>query len=111
MCKLLTINTTDPNRYNCVKFARSLVPSLPYGLWTIWDKKKIINTKTSRVGAVAIMNVGLPWGHCGVIIQRSKHGSRKTIREANFKTGKITERKGKTRELKIIGYYDPKINA
>jgi hypothetical protein len=105
---LIVINDTDKNRWNCVKFARSLVPQLPFGLWTINDKKKIINTQTSRVGAVAIMNVGMPWGHVGVVIARSEGGKYKTIRESNFKYGKVTERQGKTKELKIIGYYDPK---
>lgn len=108
MIKMLVINEKSAFASNCVKYVRSLVPSLPYGLWTIWDKKKIINSQTSRVGAVAIMNVGMPWGHVGVVIARTKSGSQKTIKEANFLSGKITERTGKTSELKILGYFDPK---
>ena len=108
MYKLFVINENNPNKCNCVKFARSIVPSLPFGLWTIGDKKKIINSQTSRVGAVAIMNVGLPWGHVGVVIERSDSGKYKTIKEANFKLCKITERTGTTKDLKILGYYDPK---
>jgi hypothetical protein len=107
MYKLLTLNSTDKNRFNCVLFARSMVPSLPFGLWTIWNKKKIINSQTSRVGTVAIMNVGLPWGHVGVVIARTESGKYKTVREANFQSGKVTERTGTTTELKILGYYDP----
>jgi hypothetical protein len=108
MTTIIFINEESKYKYNCVLYARSKVPSLPFGLWTIKDKKKIINTQTSRVGAVAIMNVGLPWGHVGVVIDRTKSGKYKTIREANFKFCKITERTGKTADLKILGYYDPK---
>jgi len=103
----LVINENSPYKCNCVKYARSLVPSLPYGLWTILNKKKIINSTKSKIGSVAIMNVGLPWGHVGVVIDRTKHGSWKTIKEANFRLCKITERTGKTKSLKIIGYFDP----
>ena len=37
------LNATDPNKCNCVLFVRARVPKLPYGLWTIGNKKKIIN--------------------------------------------------------------------
>lgn len=99
------LNTTDPNRWNCVKFARARVARLPFGLWTIADKKKIINDHTPDKGSVAIMNVGLPWGHVGVI----KHVGRNhlTIIEANYKYGKVTERHGRAVDLKIIGYFNP----
>lgn len=107
MIKTIVLNEKSALRYNCVKYARSLVPSLPYGLWTIGDKKKIINDKKSKIGSVAIMNVGLPWGHVGVVIGKTGQGQFKTIREANFKMGKITERTGTTYELKILGYFNP----
>ncbi len=99
------MNATDPNRWNCVFYVRARVPKLPYGLWTIKDKKKIINDHTPKIGSVAIMNVGLPWGHVGII---TKVGTRHlTIKEANFKYGKITERHGTTGDLKILGYFNP----
>ena len=104
---MIVINKKSAWRFNCVKYARSLVPSLPYGLWTIGDKKKIINDKKSKIGSVAIMNVGIPWGHVGVVIAKSGQGQYKTIKEANFKTGKITERTGTSAELKILGYFNP----
>lgn len=107
MYKMLVLSTTDKNRFNCVKWAREQVPELPFGLWTILNKKKIINSQTSKVGSVAIMNVGLPWGHVGVVVARTDSGKYKTIKEANFKSGKITERQGTTTELKILGYFDP----
>lgn len=104
---LIVLNKSDKNRCNCVKWAREKVPSLPFRLWTIWNKKKIINSQTSRVGCVAIMNVGLPWGHVGVVVARTEGGKYKTIQEANFLNCTVTERKGTTSDLKIIGYYDP----
>ena len=99
------LNVTDPNRWNCVKYVRARVPKLPYGLWTISDKKKIINDHTPRAGSVAIINCGLPWGHVALV---KKVGSQHlTIEEANYKYGKITQRHGNTSDLKIIGYFNP----
>ncbi len=101
------INTTDPNRYNCVKYVRARVPNLPFGQWTIWDKKKIINSHKAKIGRVAIMKVGLPWGHVGIVI--GKEDDRIVIKESNFYCGKVTERQGTEKELKIIGYFNPKL--
>ena len=102
---LQVINNTDKNRFNCVKWLRNKVPKLPYGLWTIQSKIKIINSHKAKIGRVAIMNIGLPFGHLGIIT--GKGSDRIVIREANFKIGKITERQGTEKELKIIGYYNP----
>jgi hypothetical protein len=100
------LNRTDKNRCNCVLFARSIVKSLPYGLWTIKDKNRIINSQKPEKGDVAIMSVGLPVGHVGVVM---KVGSNHlTIKEANFKSCKITERHDTKRNLKIVGYFKPK---
>jgi hypothetical protein len=108
---LIVINDIDKNRFNCVKYARSQVPQLPFGLLTFAQKKKIINSQTSKIGNVAIMACGFPWGHVGVIIGRSEGGRYKTIREANYRSGKITERTGTTESLGIVGYFDPKKKA
>jgi hypothetical protein len=102
---LLVLNKTDKNRWNCVLWAREKVPSLPFGLWTIKDKRKIINSNIAKAGSVAIINVGMPWGHVAVV---AKVGSNHiTIKEANFKYGKITERHGTEKDLKIVGYFKP----
>ena len=99
------LNATDPNKCNCVLYVRARVPQMPFGLWTIFDKKKIINDHTPRAGSVAIINVGLPWGHVALV---KKVGTQHlTIQEANFKFCKITERHGNTADLKIIGYFNP----
>ncbi|PIP38774.1 MAG: hypothetical protein COX19_10795 [Desulfobacterales bacterium CG23_combo_of_CG06-09_8_20_14_all_51_8] len=96
------LNRTDPNRCNCVKYARSKVSSLPYGLWTLWSKKRSINSQKPKKYSVAIMNVGF-WGHVGFV---KKVGSNHlTIREANYKSCTITERHDTAKALKIIGYY------
>lgn len=100
------LNTTDPNRWNCVFYVRARVPNLPYGLWTISDKKKIVNSKKAKVGNVAIIKTNFIFGHVAIVIH--KDGRNITICEANFKAGKITERCGTEENLKIIGYFDPK---
>lgn len=102
---LIVLNDTDKNRYNCVKWVRERVPNLPSGLWTILDKKNIINSYKAKIGRVAIMNVGLPWGHVGLITNVGNNHI--TIQEANYKIGKITERHGIEKELKILGYFNP----
>lgn len=100
------LNKTDPNRWNCVKYVRARVPKLPYGLWTISDKKKIINSKKAKTGNVAIIKTNFLWGHVALITH--KDGRNITICEANYKLGKITERCGQEESLNIIGYFDPK---
>ena len=102
---LKILNATDKNRCNCVLWARNKVPKLPFGLWTIGDKKKIINSHKAKIGRVAIMNVGWPWGHVGVVV--GKGSNQIVIQEANFKTCKITERQGTEKEIKILGYFNP----
>lgn len=102
---MLVINTTDKNRCNCVKWARDKVPNLPFGLWTIYDKKKIINSHKAKIGRVAIMNIALPWGHVGIVT--GKGSNRIVIKEANYKFCKITERQGTEKDLSIIGYFNP----
>jgi len=99
------LNATDSWRCNCVKWTRTKVPQLPFGLWTIWDKKKIINAKSSKKGRVAIISAGLPWGHCAVVMESG--GNHITIQEANYRTCKITERHDTEKNLKITGYFSP----
>jgi len=99
------LNATDPNRCNCVKYARSKVPQLPFGLWTIFNKKKIINEKNPKRGFVAVISVGMPWGHCAVVRLDGKNHI--TIKEANYRTCKITERHDTEKNLKILGYFSP----
>ena len=99
----------------CVAYARQKVPSLPSGLYTLADKKKVINSRTCKAGSVAIIDVG-NYGHVAVVEKCDSSGSTQsiTITEANYKPGKITRRQSKVSkiskaesELKILGYYRP----
>jgi hypothetical protein len=103
---LKILDWTNKNRCNCVLYARSIVKSLPFGLWTIKEKNRIINSQKPEKGDVAIMNIGLPTGHVGVV---EKVGSNHlTIKEANFKSCKITERHDTIKNFKITGFFKPK---
>lgn len=104
---LIVLNETDKNRCNCVLYARSRVPKLPYGLWTLGNKKAIINSHKAKIGSVAIINVGWPWGHVAIVTNTIHY--KIIIQEANYKSCKITERCGTEEELKILGYFDPNI--
>lgn len=101
----LTINATDKHRCNCVKWVRARIPNLPYGLWTIWDKKKIIDSHKAKVGRVAIIRTGWIWGHLAIVT--GKGSNRIVIQEANYKHCRITERQGTPKSLKIVGYFNP----
>ena len=103
------LNTTDPNRSNCVLYARSRCPSLPTGLNTLQDKKNIINSTSPSVGSVAIIDSGYAAGHVAYVTEVS--GSTITIEEANWGGARITRRKGTAAELNILGYYSPRGNA
>jgi len=104
MYSLIVLNNTEKNRFNCVLWARGKKPNLPFGLFTLCDKIMIINSYTPRIGSVAVMNVGLPWGHLGIV--KSFENGMLTIQEANFKLGKITERWGTFEDLKILGFFN-----
>jgi len=97
------LNIKDPTASNCVSFARKRYSKLPYGLFTIGNKKNIINSCNPVKGCVAIMDVGTTWGHVGIVKKVGSHHV--TIIEANFHAGKITERHGTEEDLRIIGYF------
>ena len=122
------INTTDKNRCNCVLYARSQGLIFPTGMWTIEDKKKIIDSQKPKVGCLVIMNVGIWYyrngirvfsGHLG-IVEKISYTTKKcaccgailttsaisylTIRDANYVKCKVTRRSGTPVELKVLGY-------
>lgn len=102
---------TSTNRCNCVFYARCKVPSLPYGLTYYSDKVRIINSSSPSVGSVAIMNVGAPYGHVGVVTTVKKDARGQvtsiTINEANYSACKLTTRSGLPSTLKVTGYFKP----
>jgi surface antigen len=74
-------------------------------LWTLSDKKKIINTLEPSVGSVAVMAVGA-FGHVGVVTYVGRNHI--TIQEANYYTCRLSERHGDAKAFKIVGYFKPK---
>lgn len=114
-----SITTTIIGKWSgeCVSYVRSLVPSLPYGLYTLTDKKRIINSYTCRAGSVAVIDAAAPYGHVAFVKSCDASGRIQgiTIKEANWKKGYITERESRVSgsisksqaELRILGYYRP----
>lgn len=97
------------NYCNCVLYARSQVPSLPYGLDTLASKIAIINHRFPRVGSVAVHNYS-PDGHVSVVrnvVVQSDGNLYLTIDEANYKSCEFSRRYGTPDGLNIVGYYDP----
>lgn len=103
-------------RGECVAYARSRVPGLPGGLFTMQDKLQIINSNRCREGSVAIIRYGSV-GHVAVVEKCDRDGKKEgiTITEANWQSGVITRRKASSRdglrsaeaELAIVGYWRP----
>ncbi len=105
---------TSTNRCNCVLYARCLVPSLPFGLFTYADKKGIIiNAVTASPGAVAVMNISPPYGHLGVVatVTKDRYGkvTSVTLKEGNYRNCTLTTRTGTPSSMKIVGYFRPAI--
>lgn len=99
---------SDLYQYNCVKFTRSIVSSLPYGLNYFEDKTAIINSKKAVIGAVAIVKTNNKWGHVAYV--ENVNGSTITTLDSNwYYQGKthIVRRTGSESALGIVGYYIP----
>lgn len=90
---------------NCVLFARSRVPSLPYGLDTLDSKRRIINSYSPTVGAVAVMAVG-SYGHVGVVTSVNGNGTI-TVDESNYRSCQFGTRTGTPANLRVLGYFKP----
>lgn len=105
------VNRNHKHQNNCVLWVREYrVDSLPYGLNTLNDKIKIINSKTPTVGAVAIMKNGNSYGHVAYV--SAINGNKITIEESNNR-GRFAIRTGTAKEFKdakseIVGYFVPK---
>ena len=96
---------------NCVLFARYMVPSLPSGLNTLNDKKKIINTNTPSAGAIAVTPGNSIAGHVAYV--ESVSGNQVTLLHGGFAdangnlTGIIKRTRGTAQEQSILGYFHP----
>ncbi len=100
----------------CVTYARSRVPKLPYGLTTLAQKKAIINSYSCSAGSVAIIDGVAYYGHVAVVegCFTSQTSGAIRITETNWQKGKRTERRASNtsitkaaQELKILGYFKP----
>ena len=91
---------------NCVLYARSRQPKLPFGLTTYQQKKGIITTKTPKVGAVAVMpGNDSRYGHVAYVAAVNADGTI-TLDEANWTLCKITtSTKVKPSARSIDGYF------
>jgi hypothetical protein len=107
----------EPNAWNCTSYVRCLIPSYPRPAYWYTEKLKTINWPypgSPLVGAVAIMNVGTPWGHVGVINgmwwvwQGYTANLYLSLNEANYTYHTVTYiRSGTVPQLRIVGYYRP----
>ena len=90
---------------NCVLFARSRQPRLPYGL-TYWSSKvNVINTQTPRAGCVAMIYTGSSYGHVAYV--RSVTSTSVSLAEANWVHGACTSRTVARSYSRIRGYFCP----
>jgi hypothetical protein len=104
----------------CAAYARCIVPSLPSTSLSYYTEKlKAINWPypgSPSIGAVAVMQITMPFGHMGVINNMwwSWHGYTADLivqlNEANYAPPgcRITyNRSGKPGDLHIVGYFRP----
>lgn len=113
-----SVKTFDrrPDSRECVEYARSRVPSLPGGLWTIGDKRAIINSAAASVGSVAVVDVPggryREAGHVAVVDAVTANSI--TISETNFggrhfqrRTATAASLRDAETALRIVGYFHP----
>jgi hypothetical protein len=111
-----TVLGTGAYSDNCVLYARSHVPSLPFGLHNWEDKKTHAKHSSPAVGSVAMIEIKegayKDAGHVAVVEAVTSDSI--TIIEANYKTGLITRRTATgvdladaASQLNIYGYFQP----
>jgi hypothetical protein len=98
------VNATT--RCNCVLYARCRVPRLPGGLFTLNDKKRIMNSGVPTPGSVAVMDVLAGVGHLAVVEAVNRDGTI-TVSETNYRSCQYTVRTGTPRNMRVLGYFRP----
>lgn len=88
---------------NCVLTARKFNSDLPRGLYSLSQKKRIINSDEPTIGATVITNEGNWTGHAATVIGIDNETI--TLLEANYKRCKVTTRVLDKDSKKIVGYY------
>jgi hypothetical protein len=100
----------------CVIYARSRVASLPFGLFSMADKRNIINQSTPSAGSIAIIETpGGSFAEIGHVAYVEEVTSNSIIiSETNFSSRNYTLRKAvgtkladAEAQLRIIGYFRP----
>lgn len=108
--------TAAQDTCQCVWYARSKVPLLPYGLNTYNDKEAIINHLFPQgdggsMSSVAVHKINGDVGHVSVVtgVRVLNDGNlRVYITEKNYSPCAVTTRDGTMEALKITGYFDPR---
>lgn len=107
-----------PAYSNCVLFARSRVPSLPYGLGNWNGKMAAINSRAPKTGSIAMIPYVDPAtqeaiGHAAFV--ERVEGTSITLLDANWKRNTLTRRTSIGNDLndaasllRIAGYYQPR---
>lgn len=104
----------DRPECNCVKYARSQVLQLPGDLFTLAQKRAVMNHAFPRVGSVAVHDIFGDVGHVSVVrnVKVNSNGSlTATVQEGNYKSGYITTRTDTVDALKIVAYFDPTFSS
>ncbi len=99
----------DPRE--CVDYARSRVGSLPRGLFSLDDKRNIINSNRPQRGSIAVMRESA-YGHVAYVEEVTSTSI--TVSETNYRSGRYTRRRAVGRDtndaaqqLRILGYFRP----
>lgn len=94
------INYSAPIECSCVKFARTLVPSLPLG--DARDLKP--NATLPRIGAIVILNYDGTY-HLAVQISKVSTENTYTVDDFNYQPCEETKRIISADDERIIGYW------
>jgi hypothetical protein len=90
---------------NCVLYARCRQRRLPFGLTTWRDKLARINSHRPRRGCVAMIQTSSSYGHVAYV--NGVNGSRISIDEGNWPSGRCGQRSGTPAALNVRGYWCP----
>ncbi len=95
---------------NCVQFARSIIPDMPSGLYTLADKVNALLKGPGKLdipepGAVLVMSTGQPAGHVAVVTGVDHQSGKIYLAEANWKAGQTGTREMNINDPRIQGYW------
>lgn len=104
--------TTGNLGANCVKYGRTKVPNLPFGLWSKQDKQNAVNAAGDKdmskvkVGDAILTSEG-EFGHVATVLGIADNGDL-ILDEANYVSGEITQgRRINPEDDVIFGFISP----